>query len=193
MWKILKKIMEKSLLKDEETNSETHYSKNFRDDIIQNINYSRAILQVLDNYKYNVIKISDYEELIDTIPKIYLEDEKNYSALVEDILNREKLGQIILDESNAMLIHCRTDTIEELQFGIIKLYNPLNIQETNIEIVIVLLAPISIDAEYIEIMGYITESIFRDKIIKDMGEEEIFQMINMVLGDFYNNKSKRRI
>ncbi len=69
MWKILKKIMEKSLLKDEETNSETHYSKNFRDDIIQNINYSRAILQVLDNYKYNVIKISDYEELIDTIPK----------------------------------------------------------------------------------------------------------------------------
>ena len=188
----IKKIMERSLLKDEEINSETYYSKAFRDDVIQNMNYSRAILQVLDNYKYNEIKISNYEELIDIIPKIYLDDEKKYPILVEDILDREKLGQIILDESNAMLIHCRTDTIEELQFGIIKLYNPLSIQKTKVEIVIVLLAPISIDAEYIEIMGYITESIFRDKIIKDMSEEEIFQMINMVLGDFYNNKKFKR-
>ena len=91
-----------------------------------------------------------------------------------------------------MLIHCRTSTTSELEFGIIKLYDPLYIKEIRIEIVIVLFAPISTAEESIEVMGYITESIFRDKIIKDMDEEEIFQMINLVLEDFYINKKIKR-
>ena len=55
-----------------------------------------------------------------------------------------------------------------------------------------LFAPISVAIEHIEVMGYITESLFRDKIIKDMTEEEIFQVVNLVLEDFYINKKFKR-
>ena len=88
----IKKMVEKVSLKDIKINTELYYPNDLRGNIVRDMNYSRAILQVLDNFKYNKVKVSNYEELINIIPEIYLDDEKDYPILIEDILKREGLG-----------------------------------------------------------------------------------------------------
>lgn len=169
--------------KEENINSIT-----LKEKLINNINYSKAIIQILDNYKYyEGINVKNYEELIYKIAKIYTTNELSFKKLKIDILDREKLGQIILEESNTMIIHCRTNEVIQLQLGILKLLNPLIINNKTVEAVIILFAPKKCKNEYIKTMSYITNSFFKGKPIKTMTEEEIYQNINDWLEKFYNN------
>lgn len=190
----IRSIMDKIPLHKNKRNYETVDDISFRDKIIKNIDYLKAIIQVLDNYKYyDGINLDNYEDLINKVAKTYTNNESSYNKLKNDIFNREKLGQLILEESSTIIIHCRTSTIEELQVGIIKLLAPLTINKKTIKVAVILLAPSDIEAEYIEIMSYITQSIFKGKPIKTMTEEEIYQTINNILEDFYFNiKTKGR-
>jgi len=190
----IRSIMDKIPLHKNKRNYETVDDISFRDKIIKNIDSLKAIIQVLDNYKYyDGINLDNYEDLINKVAKTYTNNESSYNKLKNDIFNREKLGQLILEESSTIIIHCRTSTIEELQVGIIKLLAPLTINKKTIKVAVILLAPSDIEAEYIEIMSYITQSIFKGKPIKTMTEEEIYQTINNILEDFYFNiKTKGR-
>lgn len=175
-------------LRSKEEKEENINSITLKGKLISNINYSKAIIQILDNYKYyEGIYVKSYKELIDKITKIYTTNELSFKNLKNDILSREKLGQLILEESNTIIIHCRTNEVEQLQLGILKLLNPLTINKKTIEAVIVLLAPIKCKSEYIKTMSYITNSFFKGKPIKTMTEEEIYQNINDWLEKFYNN------
>ncbi|MCR2045157.1 BglG family transcription antiterminator [Anaerosalibacter massiliensis] len=194
--KNIKNLMNKIPLDKSEKNYEITNNISFRDKLIKDINYSKAIMQVLDNYKYyDKIYLDNYENLINKITKIYTNNNSSYNQLKKDILHRESLGQLILEESSTIIIHCRTETVDELQLGIIKILTPLIINKKNVEVevVVILLAPSNIESEYIEIMSYITQSIFKSKPIKTMTEKEIYQTLNNILEDFYFNiKTKRR-
>ncbi len=177
-----------------EVNNKATNGKSLKDQLIKNINYSKAIIQILDNYKYyDEVNVLDYDELINKIARIYTDNESSYDELRKDIINREKLGQLILEESNTIIIHCRTNAVKELQVGIIKLSDELTVNSNIVKVAVVLLAPYNTEGEYMEIMSYITQSIFKGDPMNTMTEDEIYQIINSILEDFYFNiKIKRR-
>ncbi len=190
----IKNLMNKIPLDKNERSYEITDKISFRDKLIKDINYSKAIMQILDNYKYyDEIYLEEYQDLVNMITNMYADDDSSYNQLKKDILYRESLGQLILEESSTIIIHCRTGVVDELQLGIVKLLAPLTINKKNVETAVVLLAPSNTESEYIEIMSYITQNIFKGKPMKTMTEGEIYENINNILEDFYFNiKIKRR-
>lgn len=190
----IRQVMGDISLNHSERDDNLSKTNNFKSSLKSNINYSKAILQVLDNYRYyEDISITNYEELINKIAGIYTHNYATFEKLKKDILEREKLGQLIIEESNTIIIHCRTNTVKELQVCTIKLLNSIKISEKKVDVIVVLLAPIDIEKEYIEVMSYITQNIFKGEPIKLMTEEEIYKAIHNILeGIYLNNKINRR-
>lgn len=183
----IKTIMTKIPLGNKEIKNENIEEKGLKQLLTKQINYSRAIIQVLDNYRYHEVMVNNYKELIDKISKTYTANQSGFNNLKRDILEREKLGQVILEESNTAIFHCRTKEVEELQIGIFNLLKPLIISDKTIKTAAILLAPKDIDAEYIEVMSYITQSIFKGELIKTIEMEEVYRNLNNILESFYNN------
>src|SRR5699024_11042293 len=137
----IKNLMKKIPLEKNKRSYEITDKISFREKLIKDINYSKGIMQILDNYKYyDEVYLEDYQDLISMITNIYSYYDSSYNQLKKDILYRESLGQLILEESSTIIIHCRTNIVDELQLGVVKLLEPIIINKKNVETAVVLLA-----------------------------------------------------
>jgi mannitol operon transcriptional antiterminator len=162
--------------------------KDFKKDLKKNINYGKAVMQILNNFKYyDELDINSYEEIIDKISNLYTDDIINCKVLKNDIKKREAQGQFILEESNAIIIHCRSNAVKELNVGIIKLPKEIKVNENKINFVIVLLAPKDIEREYIECISRVSQELFKENLLKNMNSNQLYDYINNILKDFYLN------
>ncbi len=182
---VMSEIKKKSINKQKQGEK-----KDFKTDLKKKINYGNAIMEVLNNFRcYEGVHMNSYEEIIDEISKLYTDREENYKRLKKDIKKREALGSFILEESATMLIHCRSSAIEKLYFGVVKLDKELQIEENMVELIIVQLAPETIQEEYRQCMSRISQELFKEKLLKDMTQNEIYEYINSILKQFYLNMS----
>ncbi len=180
---VIDNISSKTILKQNNKNM-----RDLKESIIKNINYGKAALQVLNNFKYfNDVELYSYKDIIEKISEIYTDTAEEYETLKKDIIRRESLGRFVLDESGTIVVHCRSHAIDELHVGILKLKDKLKINENNISFVIVLLAPKDIDKEFIETISRISQELFKEKILNDMSENELYKYIYEVIEDWYFN------
>lgn len=183
----IKATMARLPLEDMEIKDIEIKEESLRKRLEKNINYSKAIIQILDNYSYHELAAEGYEDLIDLVVKSYSRGKLGFTRLKKDIVDREKLGQIILEESGTIILHCRTSEVEKLQLGIFKLLNPLVLKDIEIKTAVILLAPKKIEAEYLEIMSYLTQSIFKGELTTSSDKDEMERNLNRILENFYKN------
>ncbi|WP_461206520.1 BglG family transcription antiterminator [Clostridium sp. DL1XJH146] len=151
--------------------------------------YSKSIVEIIDNYFYAELKnIDNIEALISEISLLVCKNKDKAQSIEKDILKREKSGSTILRDKGLILIHCKTDGLENLKLGVVRLERPITRKNEEIKIALIMLAPNKADKEVLEVISEISKSLvvkehFVDVIARSSKEEIIFA-IEVILNKF---------
>lgn len=154
--------------------------------------YSTGILEVLQNMKIKeYLELNSYEELLKYIATSF---DDNQSGLIEDILQREKIGSIIFEQEELMFLHARSESVEELSVGFYRLTNKIQHEDKTVDTVIALFAPKVISPLKLEVISEISATLINDEDfinhIKYDHIEDLYQRIELLLLSFFENKLK---
>lgn len=126
-----------------------------------------GILQVLNNFfLFDKLHYSRVQELIDCAAQHAGKTGEQKRMIAQSLLERERFGSTVDFSSGCMLLHCRTEGIEELYFGILRIDCPELIggegQPISARLILVMLAPMRCPQEHISVMGAISQGILNE-------------------------------
>ena len=191
------------LIKSLKVTNITHSNKKvknikFKDKLISLNIYSEAIIQILDNFFLKEIsEISSVDALIIEASRVMQQNSEIEEQLRVALKNREEKGNTVVTGHEMILIHCRTDVVEKLYFGAIKISKGLECLNgegvtEDIKIGIILLAPEDCNEAYIEVIGYVSKMLIERvnflKYLKDGNQDYAFNELNDILKEFYKQK-----
>ncbi|MFD2699193.1 BglG family transcription antiterminator [Paenibacillus shunpengii] len=102
------------------------------------------------------------DELIERIAGNYAKDEAGTSQLIQELQEREKLGETILSQEGIFLLHCRSTVISKLALSVLRFTEPITYgadKEARLSAAIVLLAPRGSDRTYLEAASEVSKSL----------------------------------
>ena len=176
--------------------------QSLKEKLLQMNSYSEAIIQVLDNFFIDSVKIDSTEALIEIVcERLHPSNQQLQQQLRIDLLNREAKGGTHIADREICLLHCRTNSVEELYFGALSLEQPLyytNIkgQKEGVSLAIIMLAPENCRQTDIEVISEVSKMIIDKpsflKYLRDNHKEEAYSAISNYLNDFYKSKSSDR-
>ncbi|MCB2294048.1 BglG family transcription antiterminator [Clostridium algoriphilum] len=170
----------------------------FKDKLITLNIYSEAIIQILDNFfLIEIPEISTIDELIIEASRAIKQEIEIEEQLRIALKSREEKGNIVVTGHEMILLHCRTDAVQKLYFGAIKLSKELECLngENEIEIIklgIIMLAPEDCSSLQIEVIGYVSKMLIERidfvKYLKAGESGYAFNELNDILKEFYKQK-----
>jgi mannitol operon transcriptional antiterminator len=165
--------------------------------VIQKLNlYSSAIIEILSNFVFvENIEAATFSEFLDHICRKLHNNIDKEKELRNELLRREQLGSVIFPEEKVIMLHTRSITINKITVGVFRNKNEILYAGNYFIASIVLIAPVDIEQEKLEIIGEISSKMIDDpsflhKIKKAKGAI-LSQVIEDALGEFfykYNNK-----
>lgn len=195
--KILKLI--KSLKNTNITHSDKKVkSIKFKDKLISLNIYSEAMIQILDNFFLKEIpEMSSIDTLIVEASKAIEQDLEVEEKIRIALKSREEKGNTVVTGHEMILLHCRTDIVQELYFGAVKLFKGLEClngegKTENIKLGIIMLAPEECSELQIEVIGYVSKMLIERvdflKYLKAGDRDYAFNELNDILKEFYRQK-----
>lgn len=167
---------------------------NLREKAISLMDYSKAIVDLLDSFFIKEFdKVDNIEALIEKICFFVSVNNVRRNIIKEDLLKREKSGSTIVKGKGIILIHCRTKGIEALKLGIVRLANPINKSNEDIYLGLIMLAPKEANKRELEVISEISKSLitvesFTNSLLKG-NDNEILNQIEIVLSKFLKDKT----
>jgi mannitol operon transcriptional antiterminator len=144
-----------------------------------------------------IIGVSSVDELIIETSKVIEQDPETEEKLRLALKNREEKGNIVVTGHEMILLHCRTDAVQKLYFGAIKLSKDLDClngknEIEHIKLGIIMLAPEDCSTRHIEAIGYVSKMLIERvdflKYLKCGEEGKAFHELNDILKEFYKHK-----
>ena len=190
-------------IKDMKNINITHLNKKpnnikFKDKLLLLNIYSEAIIQILDNFFLKEIpEISSVDALIIEASRAIEQDLEIEEQLGIALKNREEKGNTVVTGHEMILLHCRTEVVQKLYFGVIKLSKGLDCLNSdnkieNIKLGIIMLAPEECSELQIEVIGYVSKMLLERvdflKYLKDGNSGYAFDELNDILKEFYKQK-----
>ncbi|WP_058484943.1 BglG family transcription antiterminator [Defluviitalea phaphyphila] len=160
--------------------------------------YSESILQILDNFfLIKDVKCSNMDELIKIVSEKIISDAIKKNQLIQAFKDREEKGATLLGQKGMILLHCRSQVIDELYFMVIRLKNTIETTDKRgvkyeVNTIAVMVAPIDTKGYELEVLSEITRVIISSnfgKALKNHDEITLYEQLNRILEDFYQNKS----
>ncbi len=126
-----------------------------------------GILQVLDSFfLLDRLHYSRVQELIDCAAQYTGKTDEQKRMIAQSLLERERYGSTVDFSSGCMLLHCRTDGVEDLHFGILRIDSSVLLngegQRIDARLILVMLAPMHCPPEHISVMGAISQGILNE-------------------------------
>ena len=126
-----------------------------------------GILQVLDSFfLIDKLPYSTLREMIECAAQYTGNTQEQKVLIASSLAEREKIGSTIDFSSGCMLLHCRTEGVQELHFGILRAENPQLLgnegQRIEARLILVMLAPMRCPEEHIAVMGAISQGIINE-------------------------------
>ncbi len=172
---------------------------NLKVNLARVMSYMDGILQVLNNFFIEEYKnINSIKELIEIVSSTLAADEEKRTLMESSLQAREEKGSTVLTGFQSILLHCRTSSVTQLYFGIVRIDKGLyfiNAEGKNeqIKLAIIMLAPENCDKAYIEVISYISTMLIEDSNffdeLRNGSKEEVYQKLNNILEKFYKIKS----
>lgn len=179
------------------SNKKTNNIK-FKDKLISLNIYSEAIIKLLDNFFLEEIPvINSVDELIINASNIIEPDLDIQEKLRIALKSRVEKGNIIVTGHEMILLHCRTEVVKELYFGVVRLSRDLEClngkdEIEHIKLGIIMLAPEECSKRHLEVIGYVSKALIERvdflKYLKSGDKEEAFNELNDILKEFYKQK-----
>lgn len=126
-----------------------------------------GILQVLDSFfLIDKLPYLTLREMIECAAQYTGDSTEQKTLIAQSLTEREKIGSTIDFSSGCMLLHCRTEGVQELHFGILRAENPQLLgnegQWIEARLILVMLAPMRCPEEHIAVMGAISQGIINE-------------------------------
>jgi mannitol operon transcriptional antiterminator len=160
---------------------------------------NEKIMQALDNFEViEDIAVNSVDMLIDLVSSRIHENLAAREQLSIDLKKREMQGSVLLEQKGIMLLHCRTHTVNEIYFKLIRLVKPLYVSDaygnmTKISIVALMLAPIEVPKIAIGVLSEITRALVENDdfvlTIKEDTADKVYNKLSFILYQFYQGKS----
>ncbi len=168
-------------------------------DKMQELNqYGQAVTEILDHFfvKENP-QAGNIEALISEVSRDFPLTAANRERLESAFLEREAKGGTYIAEHGILLLHCRTEAVEHLYFGVIKLdkgFLASNLQgeQARAHVGIVIAAPQNCNSYLLETVSFVNETLiekpdFIALLINGTPEDALDSLAN-VLDEFYKLK-----
>jgi mannitol operon transcriptional antiterminator len=157
------------------------------------IKYCNAMISILDSYFLEYFdRVENIEELIQRLGLIISENEEKQKFIIQDLLNREKSGSTILRGKGIILIHARTNGVEALKLGIIRLKENLKKKNEDIKLAIVMLAPVKSNENELEIISEISKSLVLDEEFINVLLKEDYKYVSYYIENILNKFLKEK-
>lgn len=164
-------------------------------------NYGDSILHILESlFVAQDDASATVADLIDHAAKICAGDARGQAAIKNALAARQLLGGAAFARQRLLLLHCRSDAVKQLRFGVIqrKNYPIAYVSEADgqmmIQTALVALAPENSNRESIETIGYIAEALPERwglvEILHKGDEETIYRELLHLYKTFYQEKIK---
>jgi mannitol operon transcriptional antiterminator len=159
--------------------------------------YSTAIIEILDNFfLYEDTQSAAIEEVIEHISAILGGDKA--SQLSKALREREQHGGTFITGHHFILLHCRTEAIGRLQFGAVRIKNPIahyngkgELEEVNLGVI--MLVPESGGKNAVETISYISRLLIEResflRLLINGTTEAAYEELSRLLAEFYQHKN----
>ena len=159
--------------------------------------YSDLILQIIDNFSFmEKVELADVSELIQFVSSAIAKNSAARTELEKAFKDREEKGATILGKKGMMLLHCRSKAVSELYVMVVRIKEPISIENTRgesseVNTIIVMVAPLDITSHALEVLSEITRKIITSDFamtLKIGTQEDIYMGISTILDHFIQNK-----
>jgi mannitol operon transcriptional antiterminator len=161
-------------------------------------NYGKAVTEILDNFFMKEdSQAEDINGLISEVSKYISLSKANTEKLESALKVREEKGGTFIKDYGILLLHCRTEAVDKLYFGAIKLFKEINgvnnrTEKERVELGIVLLAPEDCNKYLLEAISYVSGMLIEKadfvELLKSGTKEEVFNELSNILEGFYKLK-----
>ncbi|MGL5617179.1 MAG: BglG family transcription antiterminator [Sarcina sp.] len=160
--------------------------------------YSEGIYSLLKNFTYSKEEIENIDQLIKVVVINLINKEIiDENKIIFDLKAREEKGSTVFEDEKVMLLHCRTEGISTLYFGVCNFKNEININNNYyqgaLNGALIMLGPKTMNEKELEIMGSITTAFVENsdllKNIIDGNENKSYNLLNNILKEFYESKN----
>ena len=161
--------------------------------------YGQAILELLNNFFFIVDENADsLENAIVNISKFLKSNILEQEILEKAFLERERYGTTFVADSPLILLHCRSEVISQLRFGVIQLAHHMTIQNENnetkqIKTIVVMLAPDETSKTKLETISYLAKMLLERFGFLDLlqnGDQALIRLeVGNMLEEFYKEKN----
>ena len=126
------------------------------------------------------------------------DDREQADAIANALLAREELGSTAITGSGMILLHCRSEHVQRLQFGIVHLgsaFSYENQPDERIRTALVMLAPKACSREALETIGHISSILLERwgliEALHEGNQQDILEELTHIFREFYRKQEHR--
>ncbi|MBU2704179.1 mannitol operon transcriptional antiterminator [Sporomusaceae bacterium BoRhaA] len=172
----------------------------FKERLISLQSYGKAILEILENFflvKDDTART--IEEIIQGVSSLVGSSHEMTRKLAYALQEREEKGGTFITGHGFVLLHCRTNAVKKLYFGVVQIGNEIvavngkNRSEA-IKMGIIMLAPGNTSENAMETISYISKILIERpefiRVLQEGTEQKAAVEISNALEEFYHSKKK---
>ena len=183
---------------------EFYISKNndgvgFKDKLVLLQSYGAAILEILENFF--LVKDCDansIEEMIHSVSSLLGTHDEMTRKLISALKQREEKGGTFITGHGFVLLHCRTNAVKKLYFGVVKTKNKLYTingkkQKEEIKLGIIMIAPEENSENAMETISFLSQTLIERpdffRVLEQGIQEDAAIQVSNLLEEFYMVKN----
>ncbi len=163
--------------------------------------YGKAIMEVLDHFFLQKDSASEsIQDMIHEASRIVAQDTAKAEKLASALKAREEKGSTFITGHGVLLLHCRTDAVDALHFGVIKVDRELYCingreEEEKVVLGVIMLAPETCNKNFMETISHVSKMLIErpafTKLLKNGTKDEAFYELSAILEEFYKHKCSK--
>ena len=173
----------------------------FEDRLLSLQQYGKAILEILENFFLVVDGNSrSIEDVIRYVSSLIGRKDGVEKQLACALQEREEKGGTLITGHGFVLLHCRTDAVKELYFGVVRIENLIyevngKVEQEEIKLGIVMIAPENSTEDGIETISYLSKMLIEKPDFIEILQDRVAQVakveVSNILEEFYRFKNKK--
>lgn len=138
------------------------------------------------------------DQVIDSVAMRTSVAETQIEIVRNDLVERERFGSTITADARTMLLHCRTQGVDRVWFGVIRpqaLRYTYRGEEISPDTILVMLAPKSASKQTLGTLGSLSREIVESEsfleTLRSADQKRCYSAIERVLNSYYNEISRQ--
>ena len=173
----------------------------FEERLLSLQNYGKSILEILENFfLVQDEKSETIEEVIQNVSSSLGTSEDMEKQLADALQQREDKGGTYITGHGFVLLHCRTDAVQKLYFGVVQIKNSIyalngKMQKEEITLGVVMIAPENNSEDAMETISYLSKMLIERPdfitILQSSTAQDAEIEVSHILEEFYRFKNKK--